>query len=89
MPYIDQNSRDRVEITGTPNNAGELNYMITMLIQRYIDTKSGYNYQLLNDAMGALEGAKLEMYRRVAGPYEDDKAIENGDAFYVKPKGAY
>jgi hypothetical protein len=40
-----------------------------------------YNYQRLNDALGALEGAKLEFYRRVVVPYEDWKMTENGDVY--------
>ena len=31
--------------------------------------------------MGALECAKLELYRRVAAPYEDVKIMENGDVY--------
>jgi hypothetical protein len=41
----------------------------------------GLSYQTINDIVGALEGAKLEFYRRVAVPYEDKKIIENGDVF--------
>jgi len=33
------------------------------------------------DAIGALECAKLELYRRVAAPYEDTKIAENGDVY--------
>jgi len=33
----------------------------------------------MNDAIGALEGAKLELYRRVISKYEDKKIMENGD----------
>jgi len=31
--------------------------------------------------MGALEGAKLEFYRRVVVPYEEKKMKENGDVY--------
>ena len=31
--------------------------------------------------IGVLECAKLELYRRVAAPYEDDKIDENGDVY--------
>jgi hypothetical protein len=34
---------------------------------------------MYNDAIGALEGAKLELYRRYVSAYEDDKIKENGD----------
>ena len=33
----------------------------------------------INEAVGALECAKLEFYRRLAGPCEDRKVAENGD----------
>jgi len=38
-------------------------------------------YQNINDLLGALEGAKLELYRRVAAPYEDEKVESNGDVY--------
>jgi hypothetical protein len=40
---------------------------------------NGENYQHFNDVLGALEGAKLELYRRRIAPYEDTKIVENGD----------
>jgi hypothetical protein len=39
------------------------------------------SYQSINDVLGALEGAKLEFYRRIAAPYEDTKIQENGDVY--------
>lgn len=62
-------------------NAGELNYTITVIINKYFK-ENGNNYQSINDIVGALEGAKLEFYRRTASEYEDKKILENGD---VKP----
>ena len=35
----------------------------------------------LNAAIGVLECAKLELYRRVVAMYEDGKIKENGDVF--------
>lgn len=63
-----------------PSNAGELNYCFTELIIRFLALE-GVNYQKINDVIGALEGAKLEFYRRVAVKYEDRKIIENGDVY--------
>jgi len=31
--------------------------------------------------VGVLECAKMELYRRVAAPYEDKKKEENGDVY--------
>lgn len=82
MPYITQDRRDVLDhiATETPNDAGELNYLFTMIAKRYL-RKHGLRYQRINDLMGALEGAKLELYRRVAAPYEDTKIEENGDVY--------
>jgi hypothetical protein len=80
MPYIDPLNREAVDAGCPPNTAGELNYMITQLCIRYMKLK-GKSYQTINDIVGALEGAKLEFYRRVAAPYEDEKVKENGDVY--------
>ena len=37
------------------------------------------NYADINSAIGVLECAKLELYRRQAAPYEDKKIEENGE----------
>jgi hypothetical protein len=84
MPYIKQEQRDALN-TGLIdnlqiNNAGELNYLFTRIAKRYLLTR-GLNYQHINDIIGALEGAKLELYRRVTSPYEDIKIKENGDIY--------
>jgi hypothetical protein len=81
MPYIKQEQRNRIDNDKLPLNAGELNYTITALLIEYIQLK-GLNYQAINDIVGALEGAKLEFYRRVAAPYENVKVKENGDVYY-------
>jgi hypothetical protein len=64
----------------TPTTAGELNYLLTTELLRYLSLK-GLSYQTINDIIGALEGAKSEFQRRVVGPYEDTKMEENGDLF--------
>lgn len=79
MPYIKQEQRDELKYR-TPINCGELNYEITQLIKEYIIRK-GECYQTYNDIIGALEGAKLELYRRKTAPYEFDKIVENGDVY--------
>ena len=58
--------------------AGELNYLLTTLTHRFLNQKPE-NYQSYNDAVGALEGAKLELYRRHVSEYEELKRAENGD----------
>ena len=81
MPYIDEVRRVKLlEFNDQPQNAGELNFLITNLITKYIFMK-GEKYQNYNDVIGALEGAKLEIYRRKIAPYEDIKMRENGDVY--------
>lgn len=82
MPYITKAQRDSLgeKFVNYADNAGELNYQLTTIIYEYY-MKHGGRYQQINDILGALEGAKLEFYRRVAAPYEDKKIIENGDVY--------
>lgn len=58
-------------------NVGDLNYIITKIIHRWIKEK-GLRYQNINAAIGVLECAKLELYRMIAALYEDKKKEENG-----------
>jgi len=79
MPYISKELREEVKLNG-PHNTGELNYSITQIINDYIK-QWGLSYKKINDILGALEGAKLEFYRRVAAPYEEEKRAQNGDVY--------
>jgi hypothetical protein len=60
------------------NDVGELNYFITCICQEYIK-KNGLRYKYLNDVIGVLECLKLELYRKIGGPYEDIAIAKNGD----------
>lgn len=62
-------------------NAGELNYAITMLVQHYLHETKGLRYQYLCEVEGVLGHVAKELYRRTAVPYEDEKIAENGDCF--------
>ena len=84
MPYIKQNRRDPINNGAAPENAGELNYAMTRLVDKYIQSKGGIRYAQLNEALGAMECAKLELYRRLAAPYEDEKIKESGDVYKSK-----
>lgn len=79
MPYIDAAARERVDKEGHPSNAGELNYQITRLVLEFLGASP--RYQDFNNAIGVLECAKLEVYRRMVAPYEDKKITENGDVY--------
>lgn len=84
MPYIKNEDRLYSDVTlgdyRAARDPGTLNYQITSLIKDYWDDV-GHKYQTINDIVGALEGAKLEFYRRVATPYEDTKIQLNGDVY--------
>jgi hypothetical protein len=85
MPYVPKDQRvyivdSHLWATDGSTAPGELNYRISVLVNEYFKNY-GFRYQTINDVMGALEGAKLEMYRRVAAPYEDVKREQNGDVY--------
>lgn len=79
MPYIDWKQREDLEAGGRPTDAGELNYAVTILVRRYLGRTP--RYADYNEAVGALESAKLELYRRMVAPYEDEKIKQNGDVY--------
>ena len=78
MPYIKQEDRNLTNIF-SPRTSGELNFAFTEIILNFLGSTP--NYQKFNDVLGALEGAKLELYRRRISDYEDRKIVENGDVF--------
>lgn len=81
MPYIAQSHRVHLkDKPGDITSTGELNYMITQVVKTFLD-KHGTSYATINNITGALENAKLEFYRRVAVPYEDQKIKEHGDVY--------
>jgi hypothetical protein len=84
MPYIKKEDRERFNAftrlldEQEIKSAGELNYLLTVLVHKYLNMKPE-SYNMYNDAIGALEGAKLELYRRHVALYENEKIKENGD----------
>jgi len=90
MPYINKTQRAELHSVGnldaiieellrTENNEGALNYVISTLLSRIVQTDC--NYATINKLIGVLECAKLELYRRIAVPYEDSKLNVNGDVY--------
>ena len=85
MPYIKKEYRreyDRLikPIVVQVECVGELNYVITSMILKYLQMYN-ISYGELNEMIGLLEAVKLEIYRRMVAPYEDKKCEENGDVF--------
>lgn len=82
MPYIAALAREELDMmTRNTVTPGELNYWITTDILRYLERKGELSYTNINEVIGVLECAKLELYRRLAVPYEDKKKEENGDVY--------
>lgn len=80
MPYIPEERRKSLKESLAPIKAGELNFLFTHLINNYIKLNLE-SYQSYNDIIGALEGAKLELYARKVREYEDRKKLVNGDVY--------
>ena len=80
MPYLPAARRHELDNGAVPQTAGELNYLFTAVALRYTEYKQE-DYQMYNDVLGALEGAKQEFYRRKVVPYEANKRHENGDIY--------
>jgi len=84
MPYIPHEER---EPFGTPARrlgvaavtVGQLNFNITSMILSFLGPHP--HYRDFNEAIGALECIKQELYRRMVAPYEDMKIKENGDVY--------
>lgn len=80
MPYIPGDRR--FDAAEHPRDAGELNFAITRLVDDYIQRHpSGLRYTVLNEVIGAMQCAQLELYRRVAAPYEDHAIRRNGEVY--------
>lgn len=86
LPYVKPENRVKYEkvldeLIGTLKSLpmeevdGELNYVVTKILREIYPLR----YFHINKAVGVLECVKLEFYRRVAAPYEDEKIKESGD----------
>jgi hypothetical protein len=83
MPYITKEQQAKADLSCfhiNPNDSGELNYVLTLICLNYVNHR-GHRYSTMNDIIGALEGCKMEFYRRLVAPYEDVKVKENGDVY--------
>lgn len=81
-PAIDQlvNALSVLEADDIDNDmGGNLNYVITTVLMSCFGTR----YREMAQAVSVLEMAKLEYYRKVASPYEDQKEFENGEVTSV------
>ena len=88
MPYIKERDREKLDplidllLKEIDSEVGKGNYVITKIAQRIAGKYTVYHsYTSLNSAIGMLECAKMEYYRRLVAPYEDLKIKENGDVY--------
>ncbi len=77
MPYISNDTRNKLKLGASPATAGDLNFTITKILHNYLE-ECDWGYSSINLVIGVLECAKLELYRTVAAPYEDTKKEQNG-----------
>lgn len=87
MPYITENRREALcgdgasaENPGEPQNAGELNFILTMVVLDFV-REHGVSYATFNDVSGALTECLAEFRRRLVAPYENVKSAVNGDVY--------
>lgn len=90
MPYIKKEDRKvfdecLYELSNTVDTEGELNYCISTLVHLLLE-REGVSYSNINKLIGVLECVKLELYRRIADPYENLKSMENGDISNLRDK---
>jgi len=84
MPYIKPEERAFfTDLLGSLaqtdiQSVGELNFLLTKICLHYINQRGLQKYQFYNDVIGALEASKMEIYRKLISPYEEQKEIENG-----------
>jgi hypothetical protein len=81
LPYIRKADRKLLtpHFNVYPKTPGELNFTLTETCLLYLE--KGHSYTNFNEVIGALEAAKLELYRRLVVPYEDEKIKQNGDVY--------
>ena len=89
MPYIKQEIRNQLdeEINLISNKIksfsddekeGILNYTISRILSNSLPTNQ-WRYKYINRTVGILECIKLEFYRRLAAPYENNAIKTNKD----------
>lgn len=90
MPYVAMKWRVRALSNGMPQlieflkkntkEGKENNGLVVYVIYKMLCVVYGEGrFEVKSNALKVLESAKLEYYRRIMGPYEDLKIIENGD----------
>lgn len=84
IPYIPDYRRDDLDFYPDPQSVGELNFVITSMILKFLGPEP--RYADYNGAIGVLACAQQELYRRSISNYEDHAAFTNGDLDYPHKK---
>ena len=84
MPYIKQIHRDEFDpdlknLCLHIQSTGELTYCIYKLMKMLLEKHGKSSFVNMAPLLSEVECAKLEFYRRIMSPYEDEKIKENGD----------
>lgn len=94
MPYIPQLNRTKYNIPAdllselVSNEyiahlpAGDINYIVTRILHGVL-LSCGTSYNNINSLIGVLECCKLELYRKIAAPYEEEKEEQNGSVIGI------
>lgn len=80
MPYLNSQDKKMLDAGVAPGTPGELTYLLTRQIQRYLEHQV-ISYEKLVIVLGSLEGCKADFIERVLRTYEQKKCRENGDAW--------
>jgi len=81
MPYIEKEKRPAMDLVVNAmveagiKADGDLNYVLYAFCKRSVSP--GYNN--LKNFCGELRQCATEIERRILGPYEDEKILQNGD----------
>jgi hypothetical protein len=80
MPYVTQEQRPFLDyLVGLLGNQikvnGDLNYVLFAFCKRHVEP----SYNNYKNFCGELRQCATEIERRILGPYEDEKIVENGD----------
>ena len=80
-PFVDKGQIGSFGNKGQIGSFGDINYFISTVLEQCLK-QWGTSYETINGLVGVLECVKLELYRRVAAPYETQKMLENGDVYF-------
>lgn len=86
MPYIKANRRVELHKCLRPGEEakgpGELNYILSDIIDDYLIEPIPLRYEAVNDVLGVLACIQQEVYRRIGVPLEDAKRNTHGEVFF-------